>query len=328
MNTEALLAYIEQPGLLHRLTYQELKTMVIQYPYCQNLRHLLLIKSNQVDHGDFERNLQLAATYSLDRTLLSKQMKDNSFKAVFTESGMMAPAMIAVPAEQAEALVELPIIAQQAASDNMLAKDFISAQDLVRINGAQQFEDDLDLDALKDAVKSLPKPAKTGGKTSLEDLFTEKPSVEIPLEITNAARVQLTEEDKTYLSPAQAESFTDWLQNFRATNPATHTTPPAIEEEKEPFEEEIPVAVSSTKEEENEYTDDDQLSEEYTHVAEIVEKSVVFQVFNASETLADLLVIQEQYAKAIEVYEQLSLKYPEKKAFFAQKIAVIKDVDI
>lgn len=43
-----------------------------------------------------------------------------------------------------------------------------------------------------------------------------------------------------------------------------------------------------------------------------------------SETLANILVNQKKYDKAIDMFEKLKLKYPEKSAYFAQKIANIQ----
>ncbi|WP_420458918.1 hypothetical protein [Neolewinella sp.] len=44
-----------------------------------------------------------------------------------------------------------------------------------------------------------------------------------------------------------------------------------------------------------------------------------------SETLADLLVRQEQYGYALRMYERLQLLYPEKKAIFAARIQELKE---
>lgn len=44
-----------------------------------------------------------------------------------------------------------------------------------------------------------------------------------------------------------------------------------------------------------------------------------------SETLAKVFVLQGNFAKAIQLYEQLMLKFPEKKVFFANSIAQIKE---
>ena len=44
-----------------------------------------------------------------------------------------------------------------------------------------------------------------------------------------------------------------------------------------------------------------------------------------SETLAEIYVQQELYARAIDIYEKLILLYPEKSAYFASLIAKVKD---
>lgn len=44
-----------------------------------------------------------------------------------------------------------------------------------------------------------------------------------------------------------------------------------------------------------------------------------------TETLAKIYVLQKNYTKAIQAYEQLSLVYPEKKTFFASQIKKIKE---
>jgi hypothetical protein len=43
-----------------------------------------------------------------------------------------------------------------------------------------------------------------------------------------------------------------------------------------------------------------------------------------SETLAQIFALQGNINKAIQVYEQLSLSFPEKKSFFASQIRNLK----
>ena len=61
---------IDDPDLLRRITYEELKTLVLAYPYAHNLRCMLAMKAAQIDHPEAQKNLNAAAAYSLDRTKL------------------------------------------------------------------------------------------------------------------------------------------------------------------------------------------------------------------------------------------------------------------
>lgn len=57
---------------------------------------------------------------------------------------------------------------------------------------------------------------------------------------------------------------------------------------------------------------------------ELAKKSASLQMGNVTETLAGIFELQKKYTKAIEAYEFLSLKYPEKSSFFASKIKNLK----
>lgn len=58
---------------------------------------------------------------------------------------------------------------------------------------------------------------------------------------------------------------------------------------------------------------------------DLSDKSVIKFKSPVSETFANLLVKQGKIEKAIQVYEQLSLKYPEKKTYFASRIEELKN---
>lgn len=70
MTQERFSQIVDDPDLLRRISYEELKTLALAYPYAHNLRCLLALKARQIDHPDAARNLATAATYSLDRTRL------------------------------------------------------------------------------------------------------------------------------------------------------------------------------------------------------------------------------------------------------------------
>lgn len=60
------------PARLSAISYEELKTMALAYPYANNLRYLLALKSQQVHHSDYQKNLASAAAHSLDRRKLHR----------------------------------------------------------------------------------------------------------------------------------------------------------------------------------------------------------------------------------------------------------------
>ena len=61
---------LADPEQLSSISYEELKTIVLAYPYAHNLRYLLALKAQQENRPDAIRTLATAAAYSLDRTQL------------------------------------------------------------------------------------------------------------------------------------------------------------------------------------------------------------------------------------------------------------------
>ena len=72
MTAERLIRLMQQPEQLDLVPYEELKTMVLAYPFSPHLRQLLLLKSKQNGHHEYERNLAAAAALSLDRSVLHR----------------------------------------------------------------------------------------------------------------------------------------------------------------------------------------------------------------------------------------------------------------
>lgn len=70
MTQERFLKLLDNPALLTTISYEELKTLAIAYPYAHNLRTLLAIKAQQTNHPEATRTLATAAAYGLDRTRL------------------------------------------------------------------------------------------------------------------------------------------------------------------------------------------------------------------------------------------------------------------
>jgi hypothetical protein len=83
MTAENFSYYLKNPEHLYQVSYQELKSLVVQYPYCQNLRYLLLTKSQIENSEEYQNDLALAATYHVDRSHLYQliHQKENAESA-------------------------------------------------------------------------------------------------------------------------------------------------------------------------------------------------------------------------------------------------------
>lgn len=77
MTSDNLLKFLGNREYLHQVSYQELKSMVVQYPYSLSLRYLLAMKSQQEDNTDLDRNIELLATYGIDRSHLHRIFTDD-----------------------------------------------------------------------------------------------------------------------------------------------------------------------------------------------------------------------------------------------------------
>ena len=75
MNAESFANLLKEYSNLYQLPMEELRTMVMQYPYCHNLQVLLQEKAELDQHPDREKTLAKAATYAIDRKQLYKRLK-------------------------------------------------------------------------------------------------------------------------------------------------------------------------------------------------------------------------------------------------------------
>lgn len=77
MTSERLLQIFENPATgLENVTYEELKTLALAYPYSPHFRTLLALKARQDDHPEATRALANAAAYAIDRSKLFMLMRE------------------------------------------------------------------------------------------------------------------------------------------------------------------------------------------------------------------------------------------------------------
>lgn len=93
MTADNLLQFLRQPQDLQRVSYQELKTLALEYPFCPHVHQLLLFKSRLSGHKDYATDLGRTAAHSIDRRHLRVRLEalDAALAAVQEEVFELKP---------------------------------------------------------------------------------------------------------------------------------------------------------------------------------------------------------------------------------------------
>ncbi len=341
MNADNFAQYLEDPSLLYQASYQELKSLALQYPYCQNLHLLLFQKSFMDGTKEWEQNLEKAAAYSIDRAHLYHQVKkldrkvqeaDNFLlseeflelksldnlqledklerESLAGPAGMVpigvtlefGPAPVESPAEKAPKPEEgLPGLTEEEEYDENDSLFEIAA-------GIAPRED-----ARKETAPLPDKKAEPANKPAVakERRRPALPYPELPalarkdhLRLHPSAGKAAGEEKAAPPSPQPKQSFTTWIEQFQSPNVQVR-----LEE-----------LMESKKREEARK----KKKKEKQGIGRIALRSIMENKEILSETLAELLASQGEHRKAIEMYRQLMLVFPKKSNYFAEKIENLK----
>lgn len=363
MNRENFSEYIEEPSKLYQLSYQELKSLVLQHPYCANL-HVLLLQKAQLDNSTaFSKNLEKAAVHTFDRAYLYDLIKSQKLLSVSREEFAEFEDEI-LELQDINSLEEkvekIPLVANENDSSTGITREAAPADPPsppIWENEKEEEDFHLELD-----IPDKPQPSPAIPETE----FVPPPG---PADIFANVGEKLPSTEESELVPGEVFLISDdlarTLQSFAAV--PSHVRQ-GIKDRAEKLEQaqkaqaeqeqvladlrarlkviekevgKVPAVAPQSKKQFNSWKRQltprklpkpsstpspppalpkVEKTEPPVKVSVIAKRSLEDQVDIASETLADLLVKQQQYPKAIDMYERLKLKIPQKSVYFAGKI--------
>jgi hypothetical protein len=312
MTSDRLLTFLNNPDELERITYQELKTLSLAYPYSANFRMLLLLKSNQEKHWEKPQNLALASLYTPDRARMFE---------------LMAPRLIVTRLKEAEAV-----------------ETFLELKPLAtverEISAKKTAETEVELPLPTSAPKNISEtssfsekktPIFEEKKAAIEVNFSlptdhfrpEKSERVLPPQVVSFENLMRKSVEKT---PPPTFVFSDWYGQFKLPllppkkgfripqvieNQPVIAPKAAVEITEKVIEKSIPNLEIME-------ADSEKLKE--AAVKKLVKKSVKEKDEIVSETLARVYQKQGYKDKSIGMYQKLMLVFPEKSAIFAAEI--------
>ena len=302
MEIEKIISYIDHPEQMDQSALPILQDLISKYPYCQTF-HLLNAKAqHNTNEIMFDATLRQTAAYAANRKVLYYLIHQHNAKA------STIPAIVEQTTE-IETEVETAITMQ----DEIIA-DLVQETITVLPENISELQNEPSeiIQAEEGAFSFTQWLQKKSGKT---------PPV---IAVQNTAsktniRLDTSEEIKSLIQDEIGELILGnvFSEGYFASDAALAKKPIVGNQKEVALIESFihsghPKVIKVNKD------------EKVVNLENKARKSAIDTQIPVSETLAAIYVKQKLFNKGIEAYEKLSLKYPEKKAYFASLIEEIK----
>ncbi|WP_060873960.1 tetratricopeptide repeat protein [Myroides odoratus] len=321
MNIATLHTYLADPTQVQRSDIQELKQLLEQYPYVQALRSLYLKALYSNESTSYNQELKKTAAYTLDRDILFSFIVSDDF-TVYT------PLSIEMQDETEE---QIETVAKEKDKDpeqnisTLLQTISKVAYEIVQESPV--LTDELEKEIEEETVQSE-------SSTVIESPIKEEEEKAIPTVESLEDRLEI---GKPLAFEAEEKySFQEWLK-LSKQQPIVRELDTKKEEIQTEKEEKEEIITEDEKKFQKSLEKKQAMIDKFieTNPKIIPTKKVTASPINIelsvqentslmTETLAKIYLEQKKYQKAIQAYEILILKYPEKSSFFANQILDIK----
>ncbi len=292
MNRQQFYQYLSSPDTLNADSLPHLTEVMAEYPYFQAARMLLVKNMAILDHIRYNQELKAAAAHIPDRKklyfLIHPQVKPQS-SMPFIEAPLVqtihAPVSHATPPHKTETSVSASVT------------DYFDVPDTLETATGEIIRFSLPSSPSQEITEDIVLPSADLLDYELQHLPGYKLELEIP-------------ED---FDPEKNRSFSDWLKSLhhevQKPKPMAQPTKTANRQ--------MDMIESFLKQGDKKMASP---ITKNTETRDISEPSLRESEDLMTETLAIIHIKQQNYEKAITIFEKLSLKYPEKNIYFASRI--------
>lgn len=318
MNVIEYTSLINNPNAINDIQSITLEKIAQEFPYFQSARALYLKGLYNQNSFKYNYALKITAAHTTDRSVLFDFITSDSFTTI--QKGLYdkkVAELLDIPVTEIEIVnEETPKLEQRI--NTVEESILISIKNASPILETEVLVDDVAI-AEKETIIEIPEYKILSEKdyVAIETIAAEK-TEEIILENLELGK-------PLEFSKNEKHSFQEWLQLSKFQ--------PIIREEKN-IEHENPSEVDFEKQKKNELIDKFiETSPKIPPVKhDVAPTTIIFEPSNSdnsylmTETLARVYLEQKKYQKAIQAYQILILKYPEKSSFFADRILDIKNL--
>lgn len=301
LNLTEFTTLLSHPNAVSERQVSALDKIVEEFPYFQSARALRLKGLYNQDSFKYNGELKVTAAHTTDRSVLFEYITSENFMAI-----------------------NKAFFAEKEARINAIKVHEIE------ILNPEKKEEPVKIDPLEQSILTSIREASASKPKQVE----EEKAIEIPPQETKPEIPEESIEEKLEIgkplefSRGEKHSFQEWLQLSTFKPIQREETP--IESEKTANTEEIS-EIDSEKKKKLEIIDrfieaNPKISpvKNTTPISLVSERNSQDNSYLMTETLAKVYLEQKKYQKAIQAYEILILKYPEKSHFFADRILDIK----
>ncbi len=301
MNASDLKYLLSQPRAIESAHSSELKLVLKDFPYFQAARALFLKSLFSQNNFKYNSELKRTAAYTTDRSVLFNYITSRDFKSI-----------VSADANKKDLI------------ENIVVKEYniVGKTSNQEITVATSLEESI----IKSIIQADKSTLNTTEHITLDtiELNTTSENIISKDDINNFG-IQNNNEVVQF-NPKESHSFTKWLQLTKMQPIDRSNTPENASMNKE-------VLKSNDSVKENKFKLIDQFIAKNPKIIAIkeattssinIEKSTEEKSYLMTETLAKIYLEQKKYTKAIQAYEILILKYPEKSSLFAERIKEIK----